>query len=108
MRIKLIKNTLVLIATSLIIRVLSLANRIILTRLLGNEGISLYVIILPSLMLFMSIAGFSLNTALSKVIAENAVSKNTPTRKSSAPPSPSAFSRRQPLPCSWSPSSNRW
>lgn len=81
MRSKLIKNTLVLIATSLIIRVLSLANRIILTRLLGNEGISLYVIILPSLMLFMSIAGFSLNTALSKVIAENAVSKKYSDKK---------------------------
>jgi stage V sporulation protein B len=67
----LVKNTLILIVTSLLIRMLSLVNRIILTRLLGNEGISLYVIVLPSIMLFMSIAGFSLNTALSKVISEN-------------------------------------
>ena len=77
----LVKNTLVLIVTSLIIRVLSLVNRIILTRLLGNDGISLYVIILPSIMLFMSVAGFSLNTALSKVVAENQVSKKYSEKK---------------------------
>jgi hypothetical protein len=63
----------ILIITSLIIRLLSLFNRIILTRLLGNDGINLYVISLPSIMLYMSVAGFSLNTALSKVIAENTV-----------------------------------
>lgn len=77
----LVKNTLILIITSLIIRVLSLANRIILTRLLGNEGISLYVFILPSIMLFMSIAGFSLNTSLSKVIAENMVTRKYSEKK---------------------------
>lgn len=77
----LVKNTIILIITSLIIRLLSLANRIILTRLLGNEGISLYVIILPSIMLFMSIAGFSLNTSLSKVIAENVVTKKYSEKK---------------------------
>lgn len=71
----LVKNTLILIITSLIIRLLSLFNRIILTRLLGNEGISLYVISLPSIMLFMSIAGFSLNLVLAKIIAENQVTK---------------------------------
>ncbi len=68
-----VKNTIILIATSMIIRVLSLVNRIVLTRLLGEEGIALYVITLPSLGLFMTFAGFSLNIAVSKVIAENAV-----------------------------------
>lgn len=71
----LVKNTLILIITSLIVRLLSLFNRIILTRLLGNEGISLYVISLPSIMLFMSIAGFSLNLVLSKIVAENQITK---------------------------------
>ena len=42
-----VKNTIILIATSMIIRVLSLVNRIVLTRLLGEEGIALYVITLP-------------------------------------------------------------
>lgn len=71
----LVKNTLILIITSLIVRLLSLFNRIILTRLLGNEGISLYVISLPSIMLFMTISGFSLNLVLSKMISENEVTK---------------------------------
>src|SRR5690554_6168267 len=71
----LVKNTLILIITSLIVRLLSLFNRIVLTRLLGNEGISLYVISLPSIMLFMSIAGFSLNLVLSKIVSENQVTK---------------------------------
>lgn len=68
-----VKNTIILIVTSMIIRILSLVNRIILTRLLGNEGISLYVITLPSLSLFMTISGFSLNIATTKVFAENSV-----------------------------------
>lgn len=75
MRNTLVKNTIILIITSLIIRLLSLFNRIILTRLLGNEGISLYVISLPSIMLFMSIAGFSLHTVLAKIVAENQITK---------------------------------
>ena len=75
MKNSLVRNTLILIITSLIVRVLSLANRIILTRLLGNEGISLYMISLPSIMLFISIGGFSLNIALSKIISENQVTK---------------------------------
>jgi len=75
MKNSLVKNTLILIVSSLIVRILGLFNRIIVTRLLGNDGISLYVITLPSIMLFMSIAGFSLNIALSKVFAENLVTK---------------------------------
>jgi len=78
---KIVKNTIILIISSMIIRILSLANRIILTRLLGNDGISLYVITLPSLSLFMSIAGFSLNIATSKVIAENSVTKKYSEKK---------------------------
>lgn len=71
----LIKNTIILIICSLLVKVLGLFNRIVLTRLLGNEGISLYIICLPSIMLFMSIAGFSLNIALSKIVSENLVTK---------------------------------
>ena len=71
MRAGIVKNTIILIITSMIIRILSLVNRIILTRLLGEDGIALYVITLPSLGLFMTFAGFSLNIAVSKVVAEN-------------------------------------
>lgn len=75
MKNELVKNTIILIITSLIVRLLSLFNRIILTRLLGNEGISLYVISLPSIMLFMTVAGFSINIVLAKIVSENEVTK---------------------------------
>lgn len=71
----LIRNTVILIICSLLIKGLSLFNRIVLTRLLGNEGISLYIISLPSVMLFMSISGFSLNIALAKIVSENLITK---------------------------------
>ena len=71
MKSRLIKNTFIVLITSLIIRLLSLFNRIILTRSLGEEGISLYSVILPTIMLFMSISCFSLNTAMVKVTATN-------------------------------------
>jgi len=64
------KNTLILLITSLIIRILGLLNRIILTRLLGEQGISLYSLILPTIMLFLSLSCFSLNTAMIKVSAK--------------------------------------
>ena len=69
MKNKLIKNTLIVLISSLFIRLLSLINRIILTRSLGIEGISLYSLILPSIMLFLSISCFSLNTSMIKVSA---------------------------------------
>lgn len=67
----LVKNTLILIISSLFIKIMGLANRIILTRLLGNEGISLYMLILPSAMLFLSLGSLSLNVTITKLIAVN-------------------------------------
>ncbi len=69
MKNKLLKNTIILLIASMFIRLLSLVNRIILTRSLGEDGISLYSLILPTIMLFMSISCFSLNTAMIKVSA---------------------------------------
>ena len=64
MKNKILKNTLILLITNLIIRALGLFNRVILTRFLGEQGISLYTLILPTIMLFLSISCFSLNTSI--------------------------------------------
>lgn len=64
-------NTLIVIITSFIIKVLGLLNRIIITRLLGLEGMSLYVLSFPTLLLFISISGMSLNITVSKLVAES-------------------------------------
>lgn len=77
----LIRNTIILIICNLFVKGLGLFNRIVLTRLLGNEGISLYTLSLPSIMLFMTISGFSLNISLSKIVSENLVTKRYSNKK---------------------------
>lgn len=66
----LFKNTIIILITSMAIRILGLLNKIILTRSLGNEGISLYSISLPTIMLFLSLSSFSLNNAMIKMSAK--------------------------------------
>lgn len=72
----LIMNSIILISLSMIVKVLSLLNRIVMTRLLGTDGISLYVLCVPTIMLFTSIGSFSLNVAMSKLVSENLATKS--------------------------------
>lgn len=71
MKNKIIKNTLIILITSLIIKTFGLLNKIILTRSLGEQGISLYSLTLPTIMLFLSMSCFSLNIAMVKISATN-------------------------------------
>lgn len=66
-----LKNSFILIIASIIIKIISLLNRVYLTRLLGNYGIAIYTLILPTIMLFISIGGFSLNNTVTKIVSEN-------------------------------------
>lgn len=66
----LFSNTLLVIITGFIIKILGLLNRIIITRLLGLDGMSLYVLAFPTLLLFISISGMSLNITISKLVSE--------------------------------------
>lgn len=70
MKTKFLKNTIIIIITSLLIKLLGLVNKIILTRSLKEQGIALYSLVLPTIMLFISISSFSLNTAMIKVSAK--------------------------------------
>lgn len=70
MKIKFLKNTIIIIITSLFIKLLGLINKIILTRCLKEQGIALYSLIMPTIMLFISISCFSLNTAMIKITAK--------------------------------------
>lgn len=65
----LFQNALALISSSIIIKVISLFNRIYMTRELGSYGISLYIISVPTIMLFTSIGGFSLNISIARFTA---------------------------------------
>lgn len=68
-------NTLFIIVTNFIVKLLGLVNKITMTRLLGTEGMSLYVLSFPTIMLFVSISGFSLNITISKLVSESLVNR---------------------------------
>lgn len=74
-------NTLIIIITNFIVKLLGLINKITITRILGTEGMSLYVLSFPTIMLFVSIAGMSLNITISKLVAEAIASRKYSPKK---------------------------
>ena len=71
MKEKFIKSTIILTIGGLITKVLGLLIRIITTRIIGLEGIGLYMMIMPTYGLFITIATLSLPIAISKLVSEN-------------------------------------
>ena len=67
---KFIKGTLILIVASLITRVLGFINRIVIARFIGEEGVGLYMMALPTLFLVINITQLGLPIAISKFVAE--------------------------------------
>ncbi len=68
---KFIKSTLILIVGGFITKILGFTIRIIYTRIVGQEGISLYTIITPTYSLIVSIAAAFLPIAISKLVSES-------------------------------------
>ena len=64
-------GTLIILLSGLIVKALGLINKIVITRLLGTEGMSIYILVFPTIILFINLAGFSLNITTSKLIAES-------------------------------------
>ncbi|SET67111.1 stage V sporulation protein B [Salinibacillus kushneri] len=65
-----IQGTLVLIIAGLITRFLGFINRIVVARIMGEEGVGLYMMALPTLFLVITITHFGLPVAISKRVAE--------------------------------------
>ncbi len=65
-----LQGTLILIAAGMITRFLGFINRIIVARLMGEEGIGLYMMALPTLFLVYTLTQFGLPIAISKRVAE--------------------------------------
>ncbi|WCK53612.1 stage V sporulation protein B [Aneurinibacillus sp. Ricciae_BoGa-3] len=65
-----IQGTLVLVAAGLIVKILGFINRVMLARIIGAEGLGLYQMAVPTLILIISLATFGLNIAISKMVAE--------------------------------------
>lgn len=63
-------STFILCLGGFIVKILSFIIKILYTRTLGTEGISLYSLIMPFFSLMVTIAGFGMPQAISKLIAE--------------------------------------
>ncbi|HLS23500.1 MAG TPA: stage V sporulation protein B [Pseudogracilibacillus sp.] len=63
-------GTLLLIIAGMITRGLGFINRIVIARLIGEEGVGLYMMALPSLFLMLTLTQIGLPAAISKRIAE--------------------------------------
>ncbi|RAK17308.1 stage V sporulation protein B [Anoxybacillus vitaminiphilus] len=67
---KFLKGTLILIITGLITRILGFINRIVVARMIGGEGVGLYMMAVPTLVLVITITQIGLPIAISKLVAE--------------------------------------
>ena len=77
MKDKFIWSTIILLIGGFITKIIGMLNRIILGRLLGSNGMGMYMLILPTFMLLISLGQFGLPKALSKLVSED--NKNTKT-----------------------------
>ncbi|HAX73182.1 MAG TPA: stage V sporulation protein B, partial [Firmicutes bacterium] len=65
----LVQATLILIIAGFVTKVLGMVNRIVVTRMLGEGGVGLYMLIMPSMMLLSTIATIGLPVAIPTLIS---------------------------------------
>lgn len=70
MKEKFILSTIILLIGGFITKILGMIIKIVMTRLIGVQGIGLYMLILPTFSLFISIASFGFPIAVSKLVSE--------------------------------------
>ena len=70
MKEKFINSVIILLVGGLLTKILGMLIKIIMSRLIGTEGLGLYMMVLPTFSLFIGIGQFGLPTALSKLVAE--------------------------------------
>ena len=71
MKEKFIQSTIILLIGGFLTKILGMIIKIIMSRLIGTEGLGLYMLILPTFSLFIGISQFGMPVALSKLIAED-------------------------------------
>ncbi|ANB60368.1 stage V sporulation protein B [Anoxybacteroides amylolyticum] len=67
---KFLQGTIILIVAGLITRVLGFINRIVVARVIGEEGVGLYMMAVPTLVLAITLTQMGLPVAISKLVAE--------------------------------------
>lgn len=73
MKEKFIKSTIILIIGGGLTKLLGMIIKIIATRIIGTEGIGMYMLILPTFNLFITLCTLSLPVAISKIVAEDRI-----------------------------------
>lgn len=68
---KIIKSTLSLLFVGLITKVLSTVGRIVTARTIGQEGMGIYMLVMPAAVFFINVIQLSLPTCINKLIAQN-------------------------------------
>lgn len=68
---KFIKSTIILIIGGMITKILGMIIKIVMTRLVGTEGIGIYMLINPTFMLFITLAQLGLPIAISTMVAKD-------------------------------------
>lgn len=68
---RLIKSTLILMIGGLITKIMAMIIKIVLTRIIKTEGLSLYMMILPTFNLFITLSSLSMPVSISKLVSEN-------------------------------------
>ncbi|MBE6158084.1 MAG: hypothetical protein E7160_04780 [Firmicutes bacterium] len=63
-------SVIILLLGGLLTKILGMLIKIVMSRLIGTEGLGLYMMILPTFSLFISMAQFGLPIAISKLVAE--------------------------------------
>lgn len=71
MKEKFIKSTLILLIGGFFTKILGMLIKIIMSRLIGTEGLGLYMLILPTFSLFIGLSQLGMPVALAKLIAED-------------------------------------
>lgn len=67
---KFLRGTMILMAAGLVTRLLGFINRIVIARVIGAEGVGLYMMSFPTLTLVITITQLGLPVAISKAVAE--------------------------------------
>lgn len=71
MKEKFIKSTIILLIGGFFTKILGMIIKIVMSRMIGTEGLGLYMLILPTFSLFIGLSQFGMPIALSKLIAED-------------------------------------
>ncbi len=69
-------NLSILISAGAFVKILGMLNKIIITRILGVDGVSMYALMMPTVMLLLGICSFSLSTSIQNIVSTN-INKQT-------------------------------